>query len=192
MSKVQERREAVGQVVGRIRDKIQGKDITAETLAIVEAELIDLAGREELFTLDDFPPPGADDPRTSCLYRLSEDDDHGLALYANVADGKVDAPAHNHTTWAVIVGLKGQEENRFYDKAAVGVTQKGSAMVEKGTGVCLLADDIHSIHIQKGTPVLNFHMYGLALEQLDQRQYWSEPKQEWRVFPAHVDIRDAR
>ncbi|WP_169567409.1 cysteine dioxygenase [Sneathiella limimaris] len=192
MSKEQQRREAVQQAVGRIRDQLQGREISKETLSIVEAELIKLANKEDLFSFEDFPPPSDEDPRSSCLYRLSEDEDHGLALYANVADGKVDAPPHDHTTWAVIVGLKGQEENRFYDKAATGVSQKGSAVVEKGKGVCLLADDIHSIHIRKGEPVLNFHMYGLALEQLHNRRYWSEPKQEWKVFPAHVDIRDAR
>jgi hypothetical protein len=39
---------------------------------------------------------------------------------------------------------------------------------------------------------LNFHLYGLALEQLHQREYYSAKDKTWRVFPAHSDIREAR
>jgi predicted metal-dependent enzyme (double-stranded beta helix superfamily) len=123
---------------------------------------------------------------------LSEDDDHGFALYLNVASGTVNAPPHDHTTWAVIVGIEGQEENRFYEKAPSGVKQIGGHVVEAGTGVALMPDDIHTIHIEDGAPVLNFHMYGLGLEQLHGRNFWNRNKEKWEIFPAHTDIREAR
>lgn len=192
MSKIEQRREKITGTVDAIRAAMSGQEITPDLLSVAATKLQELAAYEELFTFEEFPPPTAEDPRASCLYRLSEDADHGFALYANVANGDVNAPAHDHTTWAVIVGVRGQEENRFYRKVETGVEQTGGQIVEKGTDVKLLADDLHSIHIKAGAPVLNFHMYGLALEQLPGRNYWSEPNSEWRTFPAHTDIRDAR
>ncbi|MEZ5225210.1 MAG: hypothetical protein R2710_00645 [Acidimicrobiales bacterium] len=70
------------------------------------------------------------------------------------------------------------------------MSQKGEHMVEAGTGVAMLPDDLHSIHI--GGPALNFHCYGLALERLDRREYYSERTDEWKIFPAHSDITEAR
>ncbi|MBO6825317.1 MAG: hypothetical protein JJ879_03885 [Sneathiella sp.] len=192
MSTAEKRQKAIDACVDQIREIVGQEDPSKATLEIVKAKLIELSAHKDLFTLADFPPPDANTKRRSCLYRLSEDDDFGFALYANVADGNVDAPPHDHTTWAVIVGLLGQEENRFYSRAEDGVKQVGGAVVEEGTGVALLPDDLHSIHIKQGAPVLNFHMYGRALEQVPGRNYWSEPNGEWRTFPAHTDIREAR
>ncbi|WP_148301769.1 cysteine dioxygenase [Sneathiella glossodoripedis] len=182
----------IKKAVDVIRSSLNGQTVSLEKLSVVEKQLNELAQHKELFTFEDFPPPTQDDPRTSCLYRLSEDEDHRFALYANVANGEVNAPPHDHTTWAVIVGVHGQEENRFYNKTNNGVAQVGSKVVELNSSVKLLADDLHSIHIKAGEPVLNFHMYGLALEQLHARNYWSEVKGQWKTFPAHTDIREAR
>lgn len=187
-----ERKHEITKTVANIRTLFDGQEASPKILGLVKSELFELAKLKHLFTLEDFPPPDENDSRNSCLYRLSEDEDHRFALYANVANGKVEAPPHDHTTWAVIVGLLGLEENRFYKKVATGVEAVGGDRVESGSGVTLMPDDLHSIHISAGQPVLNFHMYGLALEQLPGRNYWSAPKQEWRVFPAHTDIREAR
>ncbi len=192
MTLAEDRRAAISQTVGKIRDMADGVEITHILLGKIKQELISLTREKHLFTLEDFPPPDAESKRRSCLYRLSEDDDHGFALYANAADGNVNAPPHDHTTWAVIVGVLGQEENRFYKRVSSGVEQIGSQMVEDGTGVALLPDEIHTIHIEAGEPVLNFHMYGLGLEQLHGRNFWNKNKEIWEVFPAHTDIREAR
>jgi predicted metal-dependent enzyme (double-stranded beta helix superfamily) len=127
------------------------------------------------------------------LYRLSEDDDHRYALYANAAFGRYANAPHNHTTWAVIVGVHGEEPNRFYRRTPDGgVEQIGGEVVRPGTGVTFMPDDLHSLDIQADAPMLNFHMYGLALEQLDRRQYYTASDHTWRHYPAHTDIREAR
>ena len=108
----------------------------------------------------------------------------------NSSDGNYGTPAHNHTTWAVIVGVSGEELNRFYDRSADGPRENGSAVVKQGTGVAFLPDDYHSIHIS--APLINFHMYGLALEQLARREYYKPEERTWKVFPPHSDIREAR
>ena len=64
--------------------------------------------------------------------------------------------------------------------------------VGPGEGVAFLPDELHSIHIHGDAPVRNFHMYGLALDQLAEREYWSKKEQVWKVFPAQDDIIDRR
>ena len=105
--------------------------------------------------------------------------------------GGTNSPAHDHTTWAVIVGMEGKELNRLYDPAEDGgVAEKDQFVVEAGTGLALMPDDLHSIHIDGTEPVLNFHMYGLALEQLEHRRYYKPETGEWKHFPASEGIRD--
>ncbi|MBL4907231.1 MAG: hypothetical protein JKX94_07255 [Sneathiella sp.] len=192
MTLIQERKNLIVRTMDRIRTLLNGRNPDLDVLDAVKSELMELAKSKHLFSLEDFPPPDSNSERNSCLYRLSEDDDHQFALYANVANGTVDAPPHDHTTWAVIVGLLGQERNKFYKKISHGIAVEREEIVEEGTGVTLLPDDLHSIHIQAGEAVLNFHLYGLGLEQLPGRNYWSAHNKIWKVFPPHTDIREAR
>jgi predicted metal-dependent enzyme (double-stranded beta helix superfamily) len=162
-------------------------------LGQIKTELAKLAARRELFPLKDFPPPAPGGPRASCLYRLSEDEDHRFALYANSALGRYANAPHNHTTWAVIVGVHGDEPNRLYRRTSDGgVEQTGEVIVGPGSGVTFMPDDLHSLDIRTDVPMLNFHMYGLALEKLDKRQYYTASDHTWRHYPAHSDIREAR
>lgn len=190
MDRATERARAIADAVADIRAIEAEQGVTRGALERMKARLMQLAARRELFTTADFPAPIAGDTRNSTLYRLSEDDDHRFALYANSAKGGVHSPAHNHTVWAVIVGVEGDELNRFYRRAAEGVAETGNAVVRQGTGVCFLPDELHSIHIEG--PALNLHMYGKGLEQLHAREYYKADEKRWKVFPAHSDIRDAR
>jgi predicted metal-dependent enzyme (double-stranded beta helix superfamily) len=186
-----ERRKEIADAVADVRAIEKREGVTRASLERIKARLLRLAARSDLFTLDDFPPPGPGSARSSCLYRLSEDEDHRFALYANSANGRYGTPAHNHTTWAVIVGVQGDELNRFYDRTPEGgVREKGQFVVGRGSGVAFLPEDLHSIHIDGTT--LNFHMYGLALEQLPRREYYKAKENAWAVFPPHSDIREAR
>lgn len=193
------RSDAIAAAMGDIRE-IEASDVSthgAITRSGVEAirdRLVELSTHTELFSFDDYParPDGGDDgTATNCLHRISQDDDDRFALYLNSSDGSVSTPAHNHTTWAVVVGFEGQELNRFYERNESGsVTETHEHMVEAGTGVAMLADDLHSIHLEK--PSLNFHCYGLALERLDAREYYSAGTDEWKIFPPGANIREAR
>ena len=185
------RARAVAEAVDRIR-QIETRDgVHRDSLAAMKAVLIELAGRTELFPIEDFPPPGPEIARNNALYRLSEDPDHRYALYAQVSRGGTDTPAHNHTTWAVIVGLQGEELNRLYDHDGKGgVKERETFMVTRGTGIAFMPDDLHSIHMVPEKPVLNFHMYGLALEQLTERRYYKPATHDWAHFPASAGIRD--
>lgn len=191
MDRAQERASEIAATVADIRAIEQQHGVNRSSLSKIRLRLMQLAARTDLFTLADYPPPAVGSTRTSCLYRLAEDADHRFALYANAGSGNYGTPAHNHTTWAVIVGVSGEELNRFYERTPDnGVREKGQHVVRQGAGVSFMPDDLHSIHIE--APLLNFHMYGLALEQLDRREYYKPDEKAWAVFPPHTDIREAR
>jgi hypothetical protein len=90
----------------------------------------------------------------------------------------------------VVVGFEGQELNKFFNRTDDGVEQVDEHMVEAGTGVAMLPEDLHSIHIS-GT-ALNFHCYGLALERLDEREYYDPVNNTWKIFNNITGIREAR
>src|SRR2546421_11195258 len=185
-----QRQREIEAAVADVRAIERREGVTRESLENIKQRLTRLAALTELFTTADYPPPEPGGKRNSCLYRVSEDGDHRFALYVNSSYGDYGTPAHNHTTWAVIVGVTGEELNRFYDRVDSGVREKGNAVVRQGTGVAFRPEDLHSIHIQ--APLINFHMYGLALEELHHREYYQVEERAWKVFPPHSDIREAR
>ena len=191
MDRTEQRRRTVAEAVADIRAIEAREGVTREGLARIRERLITLAAQTELFGPDDFPPPGTGDSRRSALYRLSEDADHRFALYANASHGGYGTPAHDHTTWAVIVGVTGAELNKLYEPTEDGgVREKGAFTVRAGSGVAFMPTDLHSIHIE--APLINFHMYGLGLEQLHSRRYYKPAENAWAIFPPHADIREAR
>lgn len=191
MDCAKERALAIAAAVADVRNVEATAGVTRESLERIKQRLIRLAARTDLFTAADFPPPQPGGKLKSCLYRLAEDEDHRFALYANASLGGYGTPAHNHTTWAVIAGVTGEELNRLYERTADGgVRETGTWVVRQGSGVAFLPDDLHSIHID--APLLNFHLYGLALEQLHRRESYDAREGAWRIFPAHSDIRESR
>ncbi len=184
------RKREIDAAVADVRAIERADGVTPDGLEKIKRRLFRLAARQDLFTAGDYLPPEPGGKRNSCLYRVSEDPDHRFALYVNSSFGNYGTPAHNHTTWAVIVGVSGEELNRFYERAEGGVRQTGSAVVKQGTGVAFMPEDLHSIHIS--APLINFHMYGLALEELHHREYYKAEERAWKVFPPHSDIREAR
>lgn len=192
-SRAQARGEAIADTVARVRQIERQEGVNYPALQHIKTALLQLAARTDLFPLEDFPPPQGGSGKPSCLYRLSEDDDHRFALYANSTCQRYLNAPHNHTTWAVIVGVHGEEPNRLYRRTADGgVEETGIEVVGPGSGLTFMPDDLHSLDIPGAAPMLNFHMYGLALEQLSRRQYYTAREHVWRHYPAHSDIREAR
>lgn len=191
MAGADERKREIDAAVADVRAIEAREGVTRKGLEKIKQRLTRLAARQDLFNAQDFPPPAAGGRLKSCLYRVAEDADHRFALYVNATLGGHHTPAHNHTTWAVIVGVSGEELNCFYDRTEEGgVREKGRHVVKQGTGVAFMPEDLHSIHIQG--PLINFHMYGLGLDQLHKREFYKADEKAWRVFPPHADIREAR
>ena len=86
-----------------------GNGVTRSILKDVTGELEKLAVSKELFPRSEFPPP---DGPTNILYQIACDPDGQYALYVSSANKGKKTPPHNHATWAVIVGIEGDERHR--------------------------------------------------------------------------------
>ncbi|WP_398496329.1 cysteine dioxygenase [Variovorax sp.] len=173
-----QRRIAVDQALADIRAIAAAQALDRAVLARITARLEKLATNAALFTREDFPPPAASEGvGASTRYRLNPGDgDDDVALYLNsINPGKTSIP-HNHTTWATIVAVEGQEENRVYrrtddgsDPAVARLELEREVTVQPGTSIAFLPEDLHSIHVIGDRPTLHFHLYGQPLETLSRR-----------------------
>jgi predicted metal-dependent enzyme (double-stranded beta helix superfamily) len=170
------RSAAVAATVDRIRAIEAAEGVTRPALEKIHAELLRLAAQEHLFPSASFPPP-PNGEKGSNRYLLQEDPGHRFALYLNALNPGNETKPHDHTTWAVVVAVDGQELNKVYertddgsDPARCALSVREEIMVEPGRGICLMPEDIHSIHTTGDRPTRHLHMYGLALEKLDDRK----------------------
>ena len=104
-------------------------------------------------------------------------------------------PPHNHTTWAVIVGVYGDELNRFYERTDdsskegyAELKETGSFVVQHGNGVVFLPDDIHAISTDDSETTVNLHMYGLALDHLHERLVFNQAGKTVKTMSIRADI----
>ncbi len=189
-----ERKMAIDLTIAAIRNIENAQGVNLESLESIKEELLDLVKQKDLFPEDHFPIKEEDG--NSVLYRLSEDEDNRFALYASIALPEKNVRPHNHTTWAVIVGICGIERNVFYkrmDDASVDgvgtVHPIGEFNVSHGNGITLMPDDIHSIHVTGKKKTIHLHMYGLALEQLHSRVMYDTSVGTYKIFQATSNIK---
>jgi len=174
------RTAAVAAAVGRVREIERDMGVTREALDAIRAELLNLAAQDHLFPSAEFPPP-PNDEKGSNRYLLREEDNNRFALYLNALNPGNETKPHDHTTWAVVVAVDGQELNKVYERMDDGsnperceMRVREEVMVEPGRGICLMPEDIHSIHTTGTRPTRHLHMYGLALEKLDGRRAFDD------------------
>ncbi len=162
------RTAAVAAAIERIRVIEQTQGVTRDALNAIMVELKALAAQESLFPSEAFPPPPAGE-KGSRRYLLQVDTDGRFALYMNALNPGNESQPHDHTTWAVVVAVDGQELNKVYRRPPSGLVVDHEVIVAPGTGIALMTTDIHSIHTTGTVPTRHLHMYGLALERLDGR-----------------------
>ena len=141
-------------------------------LQAVADALIALGQQKSLFPAAHFPLDAA---RPAQVYRLAEDADGGFALYLSAGLAGKAQPPHDHTTWAVIAGVEGNERNVLYrrektaDASRDTLVPTGTVDVASGSAVVLLPDDVHTIELIGGQDGRHLHFYGRALQLLDRR-----------------------
>ncbi len=174
METVQERRaRAVSQLIGRVRAIEAAEGVSRASLDKVRAALVELATRSELFPPAHFAnPPG----RHGTIYHLAEDPDGRFALYGSAGVPGKAQPPHNHTTWASIAGVYGDEHNVFYEcpdrdrRPGEGSLRRTHELtVRKGNACALMPDDFHTIEVTSASESLHLHLYGKTLEDLPDR-----------------------
>ena len=192
MTIIEQRNQAVAETVDRVRLIEQQHGVNYEALDKIRNELIQLTRDKELFPRSSFP---INDDGGSAVYRISEDSDHRYALYASVGAAGKSVPPHNHTTWAVIVGVYGDELNRFYERTDdaskegyAELKETGSFVVQHGNGVVFLSDDIHAISTDDSESTVHLHMYGLALDHLHERLVFDQVGKTVNTMSIRADI----
>lgn len=192
---VAQRMRLVRAMLARVRS-IAANGVDRDALARIEAELKALAARRELFPVAEFAPP---EGGNAGMYRLSEDPDHRHALYIVAPAPGAFSPPHDHSTWAVIAGVHGRENNKLYTRTDDGsqpgvahIEQSGEIDIVPGTAVALMPSDIHSIHLGADGPHCNLHLYGVSVEHCPQRRMFSRSKGTFKIFPAATGIQAAR
>lgn len=87
-----------------------------------------------------------------------------------VSDGPgVTSAPHGHGTWAVIVGLSGNERNTLYERdpgASASVRAPRHIAVKTYDVLCLPAAAIHATRAMDDVPTFHLHLYGKPLTEL--------------------------
>jgi len=170
---VNERSQTVAATIERIRAIEGTQGVTRAALDAIKVEMLALAKHEDLFPSAEFLPPPAGE-KGAQRYLLQEDPDHRFALYLNALNPGNATRPHDHTTWAVVVSVDGAEHNTVYRQVPGALVVDREVVVEGDTGIALMPDDIHAISTPGSTPTRHLHMYGLALEVLDNRMGYDE------------------
>ena len=170
------RTAAVAAAMDRVKEIERTQGVTRASLDAIKVVLLELAADEALFPAAEFPPPPAGETGSK-RYLLQEDPDGRFAIYMLALNPGNSTKPHDHTTWAVVTAVEGQELNRVYrrldDGGVLGQARLQlvrEVMVEPGAGIALMPEDIHSIHTNGTATTRHLHCYGLALERLDERQ----------------------
>lgn len=143
------------------------------------------------FQFDSFPLP-TPHQGALCVYTLHQEEGDGLSIRVNAIQGGMNSVVHNHGTWAIIIGIQGQELNRLYRRAANRhaspsesesaeplqaqgsvadtFTLVGERAVGPGQALIIEEDDFHSIHTRPNEPALQLHVYGRNPDVISDRQ----------------------
>jgi predicted metal-dependent enzyme (double-stranded beta helix superfamily) len=174
MSVVETRKAEVASAIAEVKAILGEGRMERPAMEQVLGVLKNLAAKPELWPAADFPAPGED--TRQARYLITEDPDQSFALYLNTMLPGRKIPPHNHTTWACIAGIEGEEHNRRWDRVDDGSVPGYAELrlhelvvVAAGSGIAMLPDDIHSVDIVGDRPIRHLHLYGRALETLTDR-----------------------
>ncbi|SEK11728.1 rhodanese-like domain-containing protein [Achromobacter sp. NFACC18-2] len=169
---------------------------TPSQLEAAAALLRGLAARTELFDASSF---ALHPERPGTIYRLAEDTDGAYALYLSLGEAGKAQPPHDHTTWAIIAGVRGEERNEVYARtpgAEPGrdvLTHVRRVDVAQGSSIVLQPDDVHTIELIGSAAGAHLHFYGLALDRLPGRVVFeSTAGGAYRTFGPPAAIFHAR
>ena len=184
------RQAAIDEMISQVRTIAQTQGVSRETLEQIKAEMITVAKRKELFPLADFQT-GDEESGQRPMQLLHKDDDGQFALYMSSSVSDQKPPPHNHATWAVIVGIQGEERNWLFERTDDGsVPGRGTVRVvdeqvaAPGTGVALMPEDIHTIQGKaEAGGRLTFHLYGVTTDRQQGRVAYNEAEGTYRFFP---------
>ena len=205
VSPADQRAAAVGRTIEQVRALVAGRqDIGIATAQGICELMGQLAADAALWCGEDFPVP---EDKLWQAYQLHEDADGSYAIYAVAMKPGHQQPPHNHTTWAVIAGVRGCERNELYvredgcDGSQARIRHLMDITVGEGKVIAMGADDIHSIEVLPPEGVassrerpgdeaaLHLHLYGKGLSHLNDRLIFDLESGDGRPFPIIQGIK---
>ena len=191
------RHEAVQATLDEIRHLRDTLGPSEELLKAVAPLLAKLALREELFDPETF---AVDAGALMTIYELNVDRDGRLGLYASAGMPGKQQPPHDHRTWSVIAGVRGAEQNQYFERTDDGrdpqqgrLERTGERTLRRGDANAMMGDAFHTIRVLDEGPALHLHLYGYPLDRLAGRIYFdgTEGGAE-RPFMGRPDLRTAK
>ena len=146
-----------------IRELLFLKGPIETTLQKIEIEMRQMAGEVDFSNLRRAVPG------EELTHKLDVPADSCAALYL-VSDGVgVVTQPHRHETWAVIVGLEGQEMNQIYESVSSNtkdVQQIDVKIIGPGDSIIMSDEDIHGTVSVGATATFHLRLYGTDLSLL--------------------------
>ena len=128
------------------------------------------------------------------VHMLHEEPNHDLAVFLVSWLPNRGTPPHNHKTWAVVVGMEGEEQETSYDRLDDGATP-GFADLRRGGEQVMTAGDIarcYPEHIHRVWNVgknvsMSLHTYGRHINYTGRSEFDVEHKHE-RPFVVKIAV----
>jgi len=119
------------------------------------------------------------------IHVLHEEPEHALAVFVVSWLPQRGTAPHDHGTWAVIVGLDGEERNELWRRVDDG-TRPGYAEIEKRgervlgpyAALALPAGAIHSVRNETDRLSVSLHVYGTHVNFTRRSQYDPDARTE--------------
>ena len=144
----------------KLRD--YGSDPSEAQLVEAARELLSVCAAQDAF-LCTFAVAALEEERLHALAVASESTP---SIYL-VSDGAgVVSPPHEHCTWAVIVGVRGNELNTFFHRPSSGsvfITPEHSVCVGPGEFLTMRESAVHSTAVVGNESTFHVHLYGRPL-----------------------------
>lgn len=119
------------------------------------------------------------------LHLLHEEDNHDLAVFVASWLPNRGTLAHNHKTWAVVVGMHGQEQEtewrRLDDGSKAGyaeLQQTGQRVMTTGAVSTCMPDDIHTVWNVGEDVAISLHTYGRHINYTGRSEFDPEANVE--------------
>lgn len=185
---------AVDALIAGTRRRLDAGELDRDLLGRIREDVTALAAQTEFWGPDSYAPPEGEERQAR--YLIGSEGGAGITLYLNVMRAGKKIPPHDHTTWACIAAVEGNEHNTLYDRTDDG-SRAGHAElavrevieIRPGTSVAMMPDDIHSVEIRGDKIIRHLHFYGRPLETLDARKAFDLATNTYKIMSVGVKTR---
>src|SRR5215470_11245973 len=168
--------------VAQLRDATSQSTNPTETLARVRPLAVRFAADRGWVGPDLYR---TDPEQGFLIHLLHEEPNHDLAVMALAWLPGRGTPPHDHGTWAIVVGVDGEERNEYFrrvdDRKRPGhaeLEKVSERVCRKGDVVQMLPGAIHSVTNVGSGVALSLHVYGRHINHTGRSQFDVEAKTE--------------